>query len=754
MKPRPTGTPSLLLVLYSLPLLAQPEVEEGRAPASEVAVHQIRRASSEVTVDGALEEDAWADAAEIGILYEWLPGDNSVPPVETLAYVTYDDRNLYVGFRAFDPEPGRIRAQFMDRDQINTLIQNDYVILQIDTFNDQRRSYQFRINPLGVQADAFSSEVDGTEDWSWDMIWTSRGRITDKGYEVEIALPFNQLRFPNTEKVQTWGFDVGRSWPRSSRHRMNASGRDRNQACWVCQFDKITGLEGLQPGRNVELDPTLTASRTDEIDEFPDGELEEADQDTEVGLTARWGITPSLTLTGTINPDFSQVEADVAQLAINERFALFFEEKRPFFLEGISAFNVPNRIIFTRTVVDPDWGIKLAGKAGRNGLGVFAAEDSVNSLLFPSNQGSDSTLLEQPITSGVLRYRRDVGAASAVGLVYTGREGDDYHNRVAGVDGFFRPRPTDNLMFHYLKSDTLYPAEVAAEFAQPFESFDDDFWEVRYEHLSRNWNWAVDYEDYGQGFRADSGFVPRVDMRRAQVLGIRRFWGSEDSWYNQWTIGAYGNHVEDQDGQLTDEMVQLFATLSGPLQSNVELYLTRREDFFDDILYEDLNAFELFTNLQPSGAVLLELYAATGDSIDFANNQPADELLLNPKIEVKIGRHINASLDHNLQRLDVTGGRLFEANLSQLRLVYNFNLRMFVRGIFQYLDVERDPDLYDLAVEPETATLFTQLLFSYKINARTVLFLGYSDNQLGLQDIDLTRTDRTLFFKIGYAWIV
>jgi hypothetical protein len=148
---------------------------------------------------------------------------------------------------------------------------------------------------------------------------------------------------------------------------------------------------------------------------------------------------------------------------------------------------VPNRIIFTRTVVDPDWGIKLAGKAGRNGLGVFAAEDTVNSLLFPSNQGSDSTLLDESVTSGVFRYRRDVGAASAVGLVYTAREGEGYHNRVAGVDGFFRPRETDTLMVHYLRSDTLYPATVAEDFGQPIEAFDDDFWEVRYEHDSRNW---------------------------------------------------------------------------------------------------------------------------------------------------------------------------------------------------------------------------------------------------------------------------
>ncbi len=534
---------------------------------------------------------------------------------------------------------------------------------------------------------------------------------------------------------------------------MNASGRDWNQSCIVCQFDKITGLEGLQPGRNLEFDPTLTAARTDTLDAFPDGDLAAGDEDIDAGLTVRWGITPNLTLTGTINPDFSQVEADVAQLDVNERFALFFQEKRPFFLEGISSFSTPNRIVFTRTVVDPDWGLKLAGKQNRNGFGIFAVEDAVTSLVFPSNQGSQSTLLAQSVTSGVARYRRDVGDASAVGVVYTGREGTGYHNHVVGVDGFFRPRETDTLLVHYLRSDTLYPQSVAGEFGQPGGAFEDDFWEVRYEYDTRKWNFAVDYEDYGAGFRADSGFLPRVDILKGQVIGTRRFWGEEDDWYDQWDVGTYLNHTEDHDGRLTDEIVQVWTTLRGPQQSVVELLVIRRKELFGDILYEDLDGGSLFFSIQPSGSLKLELFTEISDGIDFANNQRADQLFVNPAIEAKIGRHINASVDHTLRRLEVAGGELLEANLSQLRLIYNFNVRMFVRGIFQWLDVERDPSLYGFAVEPQTETLFTQLLFSYKLNARTVLFVGYADNQLGLGDIALTRTDRTFFFKLGYAWI-
>jgi hypothetical protein len=741
-------------VLASWALVAVAAGEESPSPVREAVAYEVRPAASEIFVDGVLEEPAWEQATEISVDYEWFPGENVAPPVKTLAFVTYDARNVYVGFRASDPEPSQIRAHLMDRDAIDTLIQDDYVIVQIDTFNDQRRNFQFRVNPLGVQADALSSAVDRSEDWSWDMIWESRGRITPEGYEVEIALPLNQLRFPNTKGTQTWGIDVGRSYPRSSRHRMNASGRDWNQSCIVCQFDKITGFEGIEPGRNLELDPTFTAARTDALGSFPDGRLEAGDEDLEAGLTVRWGITPNMTLTGTLNPDFSQVEADVAQLDANERFALFFEEKRPFFLEGVSSFSTPNRIVFTRTVVDPDWGLKLAGKQNRNGIGVFAAEDTLTSLVFPSNEGSRSTLLAQPVTSGVLRYRRDVGEASALGLVYTGREGEGYHNRVLGVDGFFRPRDTDTLLVHYLRSETVYPGSLAEEFGQPIQGFEDDFWEVRYEYDTRKWNFAVDYEDYGPGFRADSGFLPRVDILKAQMIGTRRFWGDEDDWFDQWDVGSYLNRTEDHDGRLTDEVAQLWTTLSGPMQSVVDLNVRRRKEFFEGVFYENLDGVGLWTTIQPSGAIRLVMSLEDGDAVDFANNQPADELFVNATVEAKIGRHLNAGVDHTLRRLDVAGGELFEANLSQLRLVYNFSVRTFVRAIAQRLDVTRDPDLYRAEVEPETETLFTQLLFSYKLNARTVLFMGYADNQRGLADVDLTRTDRTFFFKLGYAWIL
>jgi len=273
----------LILVVVCLmswtPLFAQEDPEAVEVVTKDKIVYELRPATSEVKVDGVLDEQAWQDATVLPVKFEWFPGNNIEPPVETEALVTFGERALYVAFRAHDPNPKQIRAHLMDRDEINTFVQDDYVIVQLDTFNDGRRAFQFRINPLGVQADAFSSEVEGIEDWSWDMIWHSKGRITPDGYEVEVAFPFNQLRFQATQDVQTWGIDVGRSYPRSSRHRVNNAGRDRNRSCIICQFNKVTGLQGLKPGRNLEFDPTLTVSRTDELDEFPDGNLEDGEGD-------------------------------------------------------------------------------------------------------------------------------------------------------------------------------------------------------------------------------------------------------------------------------------------------------------------------------------------------------------------------------------------------------------------------------------------------------------------------------------------
>jgi hypothetical protein len=753
---------ALTLILAFAPALVL--AQQAPAPAAPPApaadprkTFSVPRASSPIAVDGALDEAAWQAAASVDVAYEWTPGDNTTPPVATEALLTYDDDNVYIAFRAHDPEPGAIRAHLMDRDSIDTFVQDDHVVFLIDTFNDERRAYQFRVNPLGVQADAINGA--GGEDWSFDLIWASAGRIGDDGYVVEVAIPFKQIRFPGGGAELTWGMEIGRSWPRNVRHRMADHPTDRNRGCQFCQFNKYVGFSGLEPGRNLELDPTVTGHRTDVRAPFPSGSFDSGGADADAGLTARWGVTPNVSIGAAANPDFSQVEADAAQLDVNERFALFFPEKRPFFLEGSDFFATPMQAVFTRTVADPKWGLKATGKVGHNGGGIFVAQDRVNNFLIPSNQNTEFGFAEGDVTAGVVRLRRDVLSQSTVGVLYAGREGDDgYHNRVAGADAFFQMNDSNTLTFQYLHSDTKYPRAVALDFAQPLGSFGGSGWEAAYNHFSRNWTANVFVQDLDEAFRADSGFVGRVDVRTVDGTLTRRIWPAPGARWTRLELSAEVTRTENQKGRLTDEGEYVFGTFLGPWQSTVNLTLGHEKSLFGNTLYEGLDWWRLNLSAQPTGSVKLDLVTRAGDTIDFANNRPADELRVTPTVELKIGRHLNTRVSHSYQRLEVLGGQeLFNVNLTQVRAIYNFNVRSFVRAIVQYRDLEQDPALYAFPVRSDTRTLLSQLLFSYKLNPQTVLFVGYADNALGFEqgptNVDLTRTDRTFFVKVGYAFL-
>jgi hypothetical protein len=744
---------SVLLPALGIGPAARAQTAEPKArtvpPKRTFEVHATRQP---IAIDGALDEQAWSEAAVIDLPYEYFPGDNVAPPVKTECLVTYDAANIYVAFHAYDPRPREIRAHLADRDAITTFQQDDHVGFQLDPFNDERRAFQFRVNPLGVQADAVFSELDGIEDWAWDAIWKSAGRITSDGYVVEVAIPFNQLRFPKSDAALTWGFDVFRSYPRSVRHRISASYQDRNRSCLLCQANKISGLSGISPGKNLELDPTMTGHRTDRRTDFPDGSLEKDSQKADLGVTARWGITPSLVLNGTVNPDFSQVEADVAQLSVNTRFALFYEEKRPFFLEGVDFFSTPLQTVYTRTVADPQGGVKVTGKAGRNAVGVFVARDAVNNLVLPSNQASDLVSLDQKVWSGVVRYRRDVGNASTVGVVYAGREADGYHNHLYGADAFWRATNTDTVRLQYTRSATLYPAEIVEAHGEKAGSLDGGGLFADYNHQSQNWFWLASYQDLGRDYRADSGFIPRVDVRTLQGNFARVLHGDASRWYSQINLQAIGLRTEDHDGRLTDEKVGAEVIYNGPKQSVLDATLSTNKTLLDGVTY-DLDQVDLIGEIRPTGNLRINFTGTFGDALDFVNGRKGTGIKLGPEVQYRVGRNLELRLSHNLERLDVPAGRVFTANLTQGRVVYYFGTRIFTRVILQYLDLEQNPALYNDPVEPRTKHLFSQVLFSYKVNPQTVLFLGYSDNAQATDTLALTRTDRTFFVKVGYAWV-
>jgi hypothetical protein len=712
--------------------------------------YEIFPAAGKVAVDGVLDEEAWAGCTRIPLPTEWTPGDNTPAPVATECLVAYDRRNLYVAFRCLDPEPGKIRAHLMDRDLMDTFVQDDYVSIWLDTFNDERRAFEFRVNPFGVQADAVFSEQDGFEDFSWDAIWSSAGRVDASGYCVEMAIPFHQLRFKPAPGKRTWGFSAERSWPRNDRHRMESHPRDRSGNCLLCLLNKVSGLEGISPGNNVELAPTLTAQRSDGRDDFPTGALAAGKVQVEPGLTAKWGVTPNLILNAAVNPDFSQIEADAAQLSVNTRYALYYAEKRPFFLEGADFFLTPFEAVFTRTVADPVWGAKVTGKVGRGALGFFVAQDRVNNLIIPSNQGSEAASLDEGVFSGVFRYRQDIGTSSTLGFLYAGRAGGGYYNHVGGVDGFFRLGKNDQLRFQYLHSQTRYGETAAAGFGLRSDPFGGGALYAEYVHQTRDWFVFAGYTDKGADFRADSGFVNRVDTRMLDAQVQYFLWGKAGGWFNQIFFWVRGYRISDHQGTMTDSRAALGISYQGPLQSTATLIARANREYYAGTLY-NTDDFYAEAFLKPVNGLSLGAYVDPANAVDYANERPARRFQLGPYLEASLGRHLNLNLNYTLERLSSDGRRTYTANLLQAKLVYNFDVRAFARAIVQYRGVDRDPARYSVPVDSRTSGLFAQLLFSYKLNARTVLFLGYAGQLLGSQDIDLTLADRTFFLKIGYA---
>ena len=714
----------------------------------------VRRANGPIHIDGVLDEPAWQAATVIAVDKEWTPGDNTPAIVRTNCLVTFDEKNLYVAFHAADPRPREIRAHITDRDGTNAFA-DDTVGFMVDPFNDQRRAFQFRINAAGVQMDATNSDVDGSEDWSWDAIWSSAARVTATGYDVEAAVPFKQLRFPPAEAPQTWGFLAFRDYPRSLRYRMRSMHTSRDRSCLICQFDKLAGFVGIQPGRNIELDPTLTSHRTDNRNDFPDGAMQSGDLKLDPGISGRWGITSNVTLSAALNPDFSQVEADAAQLDVNTRFALFYPEKRPFFLEGADFFSTPLTTVFTRTVSDPSFGAKVTGKSGANAFGVFVARDEINNLILPSNQSSDLASIDQPVKDAVVRYRRDLGATSTIGVTVTDRQSDGYFNRLAGVDGHVQFHDTETVTFHFASTRTDYPSTLADAFDLNASPFSGTGAYAGYNHNGRLWQWVAEGEDLSRGYRADFGFEPQVDVRYEHGQISRTFWGSAKKWYSKITLLASADRSTDHNGLLTASGQDYQVAYFGPKQSFVRLTISPNLEYFDGRTYNNPRQSLAF-QIRPNKVLSFAFVARHGDTIDFVNSRKAHFYGLNPSVTLQLRNDIEATLEETHERDTVALGHLFTADLTQLRLVYYLNLRSFVRLIEQYTDVTRNPDAYMDDVNARSKRLFTQLLFSYKLNPQSVVLVGYSDNYSGLQNeidrIPLTQTSRTLFVKFGYAW--
>jgi hypothetical protein len=738
----------LLLMIFAaaafpgeIAVTGQEKMEAKKTP------YHVPRTSQGIKLDGIVEEEAWREALLLELNYEFEPGENVPAPVKTEFLLTYDKTYLYAAFRCYDPNPAEIRAHLSDRDNDYG---DDFVGILLDTFNDERKNIILWSNPHGIQEDAVMTGVTGY-DTTWDARYKSAGKITEWGYSVEMAIPFSSIRFQRTNGSQVWGIDAVRNYPRSVLHEMGIVPRDRNNNCYQCQMVKVQGFDGIRPARNIEITPTLTGVRTDERRDMPDGNLKKRNEDAEFGVTARWGITPNLTLNGTVNPDFSQVEADSRKLDINEPFALYYDEKRPFFTEGGEYFDTALNAVYTRTIRDPSWGIKFTGKEGRDSFGAYIVRDAVTNIIFPGSQYSYATSLDMGSTASVLRYKHDFGNKYTMGALFSNRQGTDYYNRVYGFDGTFRITNRDQLDVEILSSSTRYPDQIADDFNQERGRFNDKAMNFNFRHRTKNFNIVAAYQDLGEDFRADLGYIPRVGYREVNLGSDYRWIAKPGKWWNLFMISGLAYRAKEENGNLLYKGIETMVLLNGKFQSTCYVVANVEREAYGGREF-DLTYFRTNFQFRPAADVFFALITYFGDRIDYSNIRPGQRFRIYSTLSYSPGNHFRLSFDHTYERMKAESQRLYTANISQGTIIYQFNSRIFFRSILQYVDYNYNADNYLFPVLPEYKHLFVQLLFSYKFNPKTVVFLGYTDNYLGEREFPLTRSDRTFFLKLGYAW--
>ncbi len=747
----PGGSALLLLaacLIGSGPVLAafEPQVRP---------VLEIRPSPGPIVVDGILDDAGWAGAAHAIQWSEIWPGDNVQPPVGHEAWVTYDDENLYFAILVED-DPAALRVSFRDRDRI---FADDYVGLILDTYGSGAWAYEFFFNPRGIQGD-LRWTPDG-EDVGFDVIHHSQGRITQTGWQVEVAIPFRSLRFPDRDD-QVWRATFWHSRPRESRERFSWAAGDRDDPCWPCTWGTILGIRGVDGGGALEILPSVTTfdAQTLRDDSDPDSGFDH-DRQADIGVGARYALSSSFSAEATFNPDFSQVESDAGQIEANTTFALFFPEQRPFFQEGSDLYSSYVRAIYTRSVNDPRWAGKLTGRNERWSAAILAAQDEHSPLIIPFEERSAIFSLGRS-WSTIGRVRRALHDDSYLGALATYRhlEGGG-NNAVGGFDTLFRlggPYQFEGqwLFSHTEEADlpTLASDVLDGSFddGRHTELLDGEVFGGHAGYLSlerhgRHWSWDADYWRTSRTFRADNGFITQNDRQQA-ILWTDYAIQPDGRWIDDARAFLMFGRVWNIGGRRKDEWIRPELTVSFKSQTSIQWgYLTSNERFrgqdLDGIQRWDVGIETRFSEIL-SGGIEYEqgdLVARRATPARLGNGQrlelgldikPRERLVIEPSFE--------------WQRLedpasgDVSGDGFFEGYLLRARTSLQFTRRLFLRLVLQYDDLRRQLD-----VEP---------LLTYRIDPFTVIYAGsshrfedYGDRRdgFGLEDVE-----RQFFAKLQW----
>ncbi len=756
---------NVILVLVSLctieyiakadePLAAKKPFAPNRKPSITIP----RFTENAITIDGKIDEPLWKEAAVAGNFCEVKPGDNSCPPVNTVVFIGYDDKKLYVAFIAYD-NPADIRVSLQDRDRI---FRDDFIGIILDTYQSSAWAYELFVNPIGIQGDLRWTN-GGNEDESLDIIFESKGMITENGYQVEIAVPFSSLRFPD-KPVQSWDFTVLRIHPRETRRQISWTENDRNNSCWPCQFGTMTGITNIRSGSALQILPSLVGSQSGERTD-PTANFQNSRAKGEVGLSIRYPFSSNLSAEATFNPDFSQVESDQALIDVNSTFRLFYPERRTFFSEGADLYQTFISAVYSRSINNPITAVKLTGGAGQTNFGAISALDEETPVIVPLEERSLYGIAAKSLTN-IARVRHSFGDGSNLGAIITDRhyDGGGFSTN-GGFDGMYRFWDNMQLEGQILASSTREPnqPEVLAttdtfnrgQFTANLdgEKFNGFASYLGLKQYGRNFKMELTSSMMSPGFRAETGFEPRANQRRAGVWTAYKFYPNGKIVEN-WQPGFSGGRIWNFDGTIKDGWLvpMINFQLSGQTNINFE-YLISGERF-RTIFFGGIRRLSGNFGTQFSELFQADAYFTVGRSIARNIDVPVLGKMLSVgySFTFKPLDRLNIQQNVDYSRLDYPSGEnIFDGVVVRTRLNYQHSRELSARIVVQY-----DSFSHDMSFEP---------LVSYKLNPFSIFYIGstnrwhnfYDEQKPGsteYYDDALRHSARTYFFKLQYLFQV
>ena len=735
---------------------SEPEVEssEGFQPSFKPAL-TVTRAKGVIRVDGQLDEDAWRDVMPISNFSEVFPDEQGRPPVELSGRIVYDDDYLYVGIIVVD-DPSQIRANLSDRDEI---WQDDYAGIVLDPNRDGQGMYFIAANPLGIQADTFISP--NNEDEGFDILFRSSGQITENGYQVELAIPFKSLRFPSIDE-QTWGITLWVTRPRESRNQYSWAAIDQDNPCVSCQLGEINGIRGVRAGRNLEILPSLTGGGVGALREAgePASGFKNDRMTLEPSLNLKYGITSELTADVTVNPDFSQIESDEAQIDVNSTFALFFQERRPFFQEGSGLFDTDIQTVYTRSINDPIGAAKLTGRFGSVDVAYIGARDNNSPLLLPFEE--ESRVLEGGRSvSNILRVRHNFNNDSFVGALVTDRRLEEGGSgSTVGVDAAARFLQKYTLSGQFVYSNSVEPTDEKMSEdvgditfgkkgytgALDGESFSGYAARVELDRGARYWSFEGGYEAISPTFRADNGFVRQNNDQSAYLWqGVtiypEKVLGFVDRIRPNVLVGSSWNF----DGLQKNFFFRPAVFVQLKRQTNIQINWWYREENFAGTQFDGMTRLNAMVFSNFSKRISLGVEAGVGESIARFLDEPeiGNSLEVSAWGTLRPTQRMSIQPQFSYSRLSdkETGEEFFSGYIARTRVKYQFSRHFFLRTIVQYSDFSKS-----LEVDP---------LLTYKINAFTALHVGSThdfDQFSRPQGAEkyFRQSSRQIFFKVQY----